>query len=180
MAVQSKLTSETSVKQLLGQLTTLYLRHRKGISRTVYVSLFAALIHRAYNAVSEQKDASRHHEQVRKHQGKKTPDRGTPGTTKRVEVNREFFQNLLRLLKIVIPGWRSKELRLLFSHSVFLGLRTLLSLYIAELDGKLVSSLVRGNGKEFLRGLVWWMLVAVPSTFTNSMVGASSRGIESC
>jgi ATP-binding cassette subfamily D (ALD) long-chain fatty acid import protein len=77
---------------------------------------------------------------------------------------------LLRLLKIVIPGWRSKEFRLLVSHSVFLVLRTLLSLYVAELDGRLVSNLVRGKGKDFLFGLFWWMIVAVPATFTNSMV----------
>jgi ATP-binding cassette subfamily D (ALD) long-chain fatty acid import protein len=29
---------------------------------------------------------------------------------------------------------------------------------------------VRGKGREFLVGLVWWMGVAVPATFTNSMV----------
>lgn len=70
----------------------------------------------------------------------------------------------------MIPGWKSKELRLIISHTFFLVIRTLLSLYVAELDGKLVSSLVRGKGKEFLRGIVWWMIVAVPATFTNSMV----------
>jgi ATP-binding cassette subfamily D (ALD) long-chain fatty acid import protein len=37
-----------------------------------------------------------------------------------------------------------------------------------------VSSLVRGKGKEFLTGLVWWMCVAVPATFTNSMVCRTS------
>ena len=89
---------------------------------------------------------------------------------KRVELNREFFKNLLRLLRIVIPGWKSKELRLVISHSFFLVIRTLISLYVAELDGKLVSSLVRGKGREFLLGVVWWMVVAVPATFTNSMV----------
>ena len=66
------------------------------------------------------------------------------------------------------------EARLLLSHSVFLVLRTLISLYVAELDGKLVSSLVRGKGKAFLGGLVWWMMVAVPATFTNSMVRGMS------
>lgn len=70
----------------------------------------------------------------------------------------------------MIPGWRSKEFRLLISHSFFLVIRTLISLYVAELDGKLVSSLVRGKGKEFFRGIVWWMIVAVPATFTNSML----------
>lgn len=96
-----------------------------------------------------------------------------------MELNREFFKNLLRLLKIIIPGWRSKELRLIISHSVFLVVRTLISLYVAELDGKLVSSLVRGKGKEFLLGIVWWMVVAIPATFTNSMVSAGVCRTES-
>lgn len=62
-------------------------------------------------------------------------------------------------------------MRLLISHTVFLVVRTLISLYVAELDGKLVSALVRGKGKDFLVGVLWWMVVAVPATFTNSMVG---------
>ena len=92
---------------------------------------------------------------------------------RKVELNREFFKNLGRLLKIVIPGWRSTEMRLLISHSFFLVVRTMLSLYVADLDGKLVSSLVRGKGKDFLKGIVWWMVVAVPATFTNSMASSS-------
>lgn len=174
MAVQSKLllpsaASEKSIKQLISALTDLYLRHRTRISRTVYLTLFVALVNRIRNAISEQKAASLHQAQVRQRPGTKE---GEAGARKRVELNREFFKNLLRLLKIIIPGWRSKELRLIVSHSVFLVVRTLISLYVAELDGKLVSSLVRGKGKEFLLGIVWWMVVAIPATFTNSMVSA--------
>ena len=62
------------------------------------------------------------------------------------------------------------ELRLVISHSFFLVVRTLISLYVAELDGKLVSSLVRGKGKQFFQRVAWWMIVAVPATFTNSML----------
>jgi hypothetical protein len=69
-----------------------------------------------------------------------------------------------------VPGWRSKEMGLLISHSIFLVVRTLISLKVAAMDGQLVSSLVRGRGKDFLIGIVWWMLIAVPATFTNSMV----------
>ena len=94
---------------------------------------------------------------------------------KKVEIDREFFRNLWRLLRIAIPGWRSKELRLLISHSVFLVIRTLISLHVAELDGKLVSSLVRGKGKAFFKGIIWWMVVAVPATFTNSMACDQSQ-----
>ena len=177
MAVQSKVTlpshvSEKSIKQLISTLTDLYLKHRTIISRTVYLTLFVTLINRIRHAIQEQKAASLHQAQVRQHTGT-SPIEAEAGTRKRIELNREFFKNLLRLIKIVIPGRGSKELRLLLTHSFFLVVRTLISLYVAELDGKLVSSLVRGKGKEFLLGIVWWMMVAVPATFTNSMVSHS-------
>ena len=83
---------------------------------------------------------------------------------------RQDFGLWLRLLKIVVPGWRSKETRLLASHTFFLILRTLISLRVAEMDGAIVKALVKGRGKEFLQRIVWWMLIAIPATFTNSMV----------
>jgi ATP-binding cassette, subfamily D (ALD), peroxisomal long-chain fatty acid import protein len=168
MAAQSKLLPPgRSAKQLLSELTSTYLKHRTKISRGVYLTLFIALIHRIHNAISEQKAATRRQAEIRSHPSIGEVD---GGRKKRVEINREFFRNLLRLLRIVIPGVKSKELRLLISHSIFLVLRTMLSLYVAELDGKVVSSLVKGKGRDFLLGLVWWMMVAVPATFTNSMV----------
>ena len=156
------------MKQLISEFTSLYLQHRTKISRAVYLTLFIALIHRVHNAIAEQKAASRRQAGLRSRPSTGDVDEGQK--KRRVEINRDFFRNLLRLLKIVIPGIRSKEFRLLISHSVFLVLRTLLSLYVAELDGKVVSALVKGKGKDFLLGLVWWMLVAVPATFTNSML----------
>jgi len=177
MAVQSKLLlpspSERSIKRIVSELTGIYLRHRTRISRAVYLTLFIALINRIRNAISEQKAASIRQAEARKRAGAGAGN-GEATSRKRVELNREFFKNLLRLLKIVIPGWRSKELRLLISHSVFLVIRTLISLYVAELDGRLVSSLVRGKGRDFLLGIVWWMVVAIPATFTNSMVSSSA------
>ena len=168
MTVSSKLfRSERSTKQLISDLTNLYLRHRTSISRGVYLTLFIALAHRIHNAIAEQKAAAQRQAELR---SRPTTGDVDTGKKKRVEINREFFRNLFRLLRIVIPGWKSKELRLLLSHSVFLVVRTLLSLYVAVLDGKVVSSLVKGKGRDFLLGLVWWMLVAVPATFTNSMV----------
>lgn len=85
-----------------------------------------------------------------------------------------------------MPGLRSKEFWLLVLHSGFLGIihvielfnvlmcnvvfRTVLSVYIASLDGRIVSALVRGQVKEFILGIIWWMTVAIPATYTNSMV----------
>jgi ATP-binding cassette subfamily D (ALD) long-chain fatty acid import protein len=166
MGAQSKLSpQEKTVKSVINQLTTLYLKHRTNISRTVYLTLFVALINRIRNAINEQKAASIQQAEARE---RARPDDGS--RKKKVELNREFFKNLFRLLKIVIPGWRSTEMRLLISHSIFLVIRTLISLYVAELDGRLVSSLVRGKGRDFLLLLVKWMVVAVPATSVNAMV----------
>ena len=172
MAAQSKLfrpppVSSSTIKRIVSDLVNLYVSNRTRISRTVYITLFVALLSRIRDAINEQKAAAERQAELHKpgHTGNVQD-----GGRKRVELNREFFRNLMRLLRIVTPGWRSKEFRLLISHSIFLVLRTLISLYVAELDGKLVSNLVRGKGRDFLTGLVWWMVVAIPATFTNSMV----------
>ena len=178
MAAQSKLhippaVSESAIKRVVNDVTSLYLKNRTRISRTVYLTLLVALIHRVHNAISEQRAASARQAESRKRPST-GPSAGDATARKKVEINREFFRSLMRLLKICIPGWRSKELRLLISHSIFLVLRTLISLYVAELDGRLVSNLVRGKGREFLKSLVWWMVVAIPATFTNSMASPST------
>ncbi|CAI6255164.1 unnamed protein product [Periconia digitata] len=173
MAVLSKFApardrlSTASITAIVNNFTKIYLEHRTRISRAVYLTLFVALINRIRNAIAEQKAASA---RAASRNTSTTSGAGEATGRKKVELNREFFKNLLRLLKICIPGWRSKEFRLLIGHSVFLVLRTMISLYVAELDGKLVSSLVRGKGRDFLVGLVWWMTVAIPATFTNSML----------
>ncbi|KAF5684244.1 ATP-binding protein subfamily D (ALD) member 2 [Fusarium denticulatum] len=172
MASQSKLAlpGDRTLRGIISQLTTLYVSNRTRISRAVWITLFAALANRIRLAISEQKAASAR-ESAQRAARRGTTSSGSEETPrKKVELNREFFRSLLRLLRIVVPGWRSKESRLLMSHSFFLVLRTLISLRVAEMDGAIVKALVKGNGKEFLKRIVWWMLIAVPATFTNSML----------
>ena len=169
---------ERTVKEIITHLTQLYLSNRTRISRAVFATLLVTLINRVRHAVAEQKAASARDAVRRAERSGTTSTSGGEETKrKRVELNREFFRSLLRLLRIVIPGWRSKETRLLISHSFFLVVRTLISLKVASLDGAIVKSLVKGNGREFLTRIVSWMLIAVPATFTNSMVSShlSSR-----
>jgi ATP-binding cassette subfamily D (ALD) long-chain fatty acid import protein len=176
MAVFSKpslhLPRDRTVRSIVADLTRLYLANRTRISRAVWITLFVALANRIRHAISEQKAASaREAAQRAARRGTTSAGAGTDeAPKKKVALNREFFRALLRLLKIVIPGWRSKETRLLISHSFFLVLRTLISVRVAEMDGAIVKALVKGNGKEFLMRIVWWMLIAIPATFTNSMV----------
>ncbi|CAI6096977.1 hypothetical protein V2G26_016038 [Clonostachys chloroleuca] len=173
MAAQSKLPflRDRTIRSILSDLTHWYLSHRTRISRAVWITLFVALANRIRHAISEQKAASqRGAEQRAARRGTTSTSDGPDKPKKRVELNREFFRSLLRLLKIVVPGWRSKEARLLISHSFFLVLRTLISVRVAEMDGAIVKALVKGRGKEFLQRIVWWMLIAIPATFTNSML----------
>ncbi|KAM6492727.1 ABC transporter transmembrane region 2 domain containing protein [Amanita muscaria] len=74
------------------------------------------------------------------------------------------------LFRIAIPELRSKETLIVLTHSFFLVLRTVLSIAVAKLDGVIVRDLVRADLKGFVRGLGLWFLLAIPSTFTNSMI----------
>ncbi|KEY64487.1 hypothetical protein S7711_07234 [Stachybotrys chartarum IBT 7711] len=172
MAWQSKLSlpGDRTVRGIVADLTRLYLANRSRISRAVWITLFVALVNRVRHAISEQKAASAR-EAAQRAARRGTTSSGSEETPKKkVALDREFFKSLLRLIKIVVPGWRSKETRLLISHSFFLVLRTLISLRVAEMDGAIVKALVKGNGKEFLIRIVYWMLIAIPATFTNSML----------
>jgi ATP-binding cassette subfamily D (ALD) long-chain fatty acid import protein len=177
MASQSKFALpgrfNVNVRNVVLQLTQMYLANRSRISRAVWITLFVALVNRIRHAISEQKAASAreaNQRAARRSTAKAIGEGGDETPRKKVALDREFFRALLRLVRIVVPGWRSKEMRLIISHSLFLVLRTLISLKVAEMDGAIVKALVKGNGKEFLTRILWWMLIAVPATFTNSMV----------
>lgn len=88
----------------------------------------------------------------------------------RVEVDAKFFEQLRRILRIIVPSYKSQEALLLAGHSMFLVLRTMLSLYVADLDGRIVSALVRAQTRKFLLGILWWMTVAIPATYCNAMI----------
>ena len=96
--------------------------------------------------------------------GRRRGGRGKGGSanSRRVEVDAAFFERLSRILAIVIPSYKSKEATMVAVHSFFLVFRTMLSLYVAHLDGSIVAALVRGQGKLFVKRIVMWMLVAVP------------------
>ncbi|KAG2198072.1 hypothetical protein INT47_011907 [Mucor saturninus] len=88
----------------------------------------------------------------------------------KVGVNKEFRRQLASIAAILFPSWHTKEAGLLILHSIFLILRTYLSVVVARLDGRIVRDLVNGHGKSFLTGLAYWFAIAVPATYTNSMI----------
>lgn len=85
-------------------------------------------------------------------------------------LNREFIRQIIKLLRISIPSVWTKEFGLLVVHTASLVSRTFLSIYVAQLDGKLVKSIVEGNVARFLTLIINWILVAIPATFVNSLI----------
>ncbi|KAF8601576.1 hypothetical protein BDV93DRAFT_524751 [Ceratobasidium sp. AG-I] len=81
-------------------------------------------------------------------------------------VNKAFYRQLSALLKIALRGQHT----LLALHTFFLLLRTALSVLVARLDGLIARNLVSADLKGFIRGIVLWLLLGIPSSYTNAML----------
>ncbi|KAF4513949.1 UNVERIFIED_CONTAM: hypothetical protein B566_EDAN018165 [Ephemera danica] len=100
------------------------------------------------------------------------------GKQKLHRVNKEFVRQLKvdtgfqlrKLLRVMVPGIWTKEMALLFVHTLSLAVRTFLSIYVASLEGHIVRHIVRRDAKSFMFMLFRWFAVAVPATFINSAI----------
>ncbi|XP_054168770.1 ATP-binding cassette sub-family D member 2-like [Oppia nitens] len=85
-------------------------------------------------------------------------------------VNVTFIVQLIKLIRIMVPGLRSVEVSLLILHTVSLISRTFLSIYVANLEGQVVKYIVRRDIVNFGWMLSKWLFVALPATFVNSLI----------
>ncbi|KIP06954.1 hypothetical protein PHLGIDRAFT_127965 [Phlebiopsis gigantea 11061_1 CR5-6] len=152
-------------QQHIARIATTYATHRPIIQRALTTGFVLYVLSTTYQSLFSRpgvRSPSRGNGRVRAEQN---PDGKRPA---RVAVDAVFYQRLSHILRIVIPGIRSKEALLLFMHSSLLIFRTVISLYVAALDGKIVASLVRAQPVPFLLNILKWLLVAIPATWTNS------------
>jgi ATP-binding cassette subfamily D (ALD) long-chain fatty acid import protein len=82
----------------------------------------------------------------------------------------KFLNQLIIIWQILIPKFKDKNTVLLITQVFFLISRTWLSLLIAKLDGQIVKDIIGGKFKKFLRDLFYWFLIAVPASYTNSII----------
>nr|QUF59458.1 ATP-binding cassette transporter Abcd2 [Brachionus angularis] len=85
-------------------------------------------------------------------------------------LNKQFFQELSYLIKIMFPKLISKQSIILCMHTLTLICRTFLSIYVARLEGLLVRNIVQKNFKMFAIKLTHWLLIALPATTCNSLI----------
>lgn len=97
-------------------------------------------------------------------------EKETTETTKVNHVNLKARKRRDFLLRLILTD--RKFILLFFTQSCLLIIRTFLSLYVATLDGKLVSTLVKGQIGKFLKILLGqWMILGIPASFINSLIG---------
>ncbi|KAJ7630529.1 ABC transporter transmembrane region 2-domain-containing protein [Roridomyces roridus] len=150
------------LNQLISRLSAQYTAHRPAIQRILNAAFAVYVLGSTYRGLSARPSSPRKD----KGKGKKKDD--DSGKPPRVAIDALFYRRLSDILKIVIPGLRSKEALLLLMHSSLLVARTFLSLYVANLDGVIVASLVRAQPRQFFLNILRWLLVAIPATWTNS------------
>lgn len=94
------------------------------------------------------------------------------GEKKRLSVGLDhaFVKQLIMLLRIMVPGWRTKEAGLLACATLTLLTRTFLSVYVATLEGQIVKRIVLRDVHGFSLMLARWFAIALPATFVNSAI----------
>lgn len=73
-----------------------------------------------------------------------------------------------RLTKIVLPDWKCREARYIYLLTALLVARTLMSIWLADVNGKVVKAIVNKSFPEFLKRIFNLFLFAVPSSTINS------------
>ncbi|XP_014607275.1 PREDICTED: ATP-binding cassette sub-family D member 1 [Polistes canadensis] len=87
-----------------------------------------------------------------------------------VGLDRAFLKQLIILLRIMVPSWRSKESGILACATLTLLARTFLSVYVATLEGQIVKRIVLKDVRGFFFMMARWFAIAFPATFVNSAI----------
>ena len=101
------------------------------------------------------------------------PQQETNTAEKTTEIERGIKRHDF-LLKLVL--FDKKCMALFILQAFLLLIRTILTLHVATLDGRLVSSLVKARYGDFLKILLGqWMTLGIPASFVNSLITYTTK-----
>lgn len=89
----------------------------------------------------------------------------------------QFIKWVFKLIKIVIPSWKSTEVLHLLVLTVMLCLWTYLSIKLAAINGGIVKTIVDWDLTNFIKRCIFMMLFSVPSSTVNSSLDYLNRRI---
>lgn len=70
----------------------------------------------------------------------KGPKKGGKGN-----VDKEFWERVIKLVKQLIPTWKCKEIAYVSILAVLLIVRTMMSIWLADVNGRVVKAIVNKN-----------------------------------
>lgn len=174
-------------------IVRVYQRHRLNILRSSYIILLLATLNSLSSGTSAKK-AIRRIARGKKNHGDVSSsevsdesttieqhtegelmerDKGSKSSEDRTE-KQKLKPSADFLLKLILKD--KKCVSLFIAQALLLVMRTLLSLRVATLDGKLVSTLVKAQYSQFLKILLGqWMLLGVPASFINSLISYTTK-----
>ena len=85
------------------------------------------------------------------HENKNAAGSSNANKKSRGNVDKVFWQRLSRLTKIVLPSYKSREARYIYLLTILLVARTLMSIWLADVNGKVVKAIVNKSFSEFLK-----------------------------
>ena len=66
-------------------------------------------------------------------------------------VDSVFWRRIKKLIKIVLPSYGGREARYIYFLSVLLVVRTMMSIWLADVNGRVVKAIVNKSFPEFLQ-----------------------------
>lgn len=180
-SVFSKLIDKTSTKYGIKQER--FTRGVVGLATTLYLlkigyPLIASGIAKYQQSRKKKNEENSKQQTIGKNSSRRSKNNAVNGrstvrtaaTEASVGLDREFLKQLIPLLRIMVPGWRTREAGLLTCATLALLTRTFLSVYVATLEGQIVKRIVLKDVQGFTWMLARWFAIALPATFVNSAI----------
>lgn len=92
-------------------------------------------------------------------------------------VDQDFFKKLLRLLKVALRKPFGRETMSILILSCLLVLRTILTIYISDVNGSIVKAIVNVNFIQFIKQIVILGAYSLPSAVVNSSLDYLNKTI---